>query len=213
MFGCMRRVIVLVLILLVLAVAYIFRGSLKQKWQNVRGGDDAAVEVVSEELATSAFTKIEDLRESKTERAAFSTNELQSLVQYKYMGALPAFASQPKVAMAGDRMTLKVRVPVDRIPNIKGLGDVASFLPDTADVQLTGTLIPLPNERVALGVDAVQAAGIPLPERMIKEVLQKVGRRDEPGLPADAIAVTLPTGVRAAYIRNDSLILLSRPGN
>jgi hypothetical protein len=211
-FGCMRRAIVLVLILVLLGGAYLFRGKLKDTWDGIRGRD-AVAEAPSEELASASYNRIEELREGKVDRVALGTTELQSLLQYKYMGALPAFASQPNVELKGDRMRLKVRVPVDRIPDVRGLGDVSSFLPDTADVEVAGTLIPLPSGRIALGVETVQAAGIPLPQRMVNSALSRVGRRDEAGLPRDAIAVNLPPGVRAAYIRGDSLILLSRTGN
>jgi hypothetical protein len=211
-FGCLRRAVVLVLILLFVIVAYVFRGRIKQEWREFRGRNDVVV-APSQELADIAFGRIEELRNNEVERVALSQTDLQSLVQYKYLGALPAFASQPNVELDGDHMLLRMRVPVNQLPNVKGLGDVASFLPDTADIELSGTLLPLPGNRIALGVDAVQAAGIPLPERMINEALQRVGRRDETGLPKDAIAVTLPQGVHSAYIRNDSLILLARPRN
>ena len=40
----------------------------------------------------------------------------------------------------------------------------------------------------------------------------RLGRTAEPGLPADAIALRLPKGVNSAYIRNDSLVLITRAG-
>jgi hypothetical protein len=53
---------------------------------------------------------------------------------------------------------------------------------------------------------------VPLPRRIVPGALDRIGRRDEPGLPRDAIAVTLPPGVAAAYVRRDSLFLLRRGG-
>jgi hypothetical protein len=44
---------------------------------------------------------------------------------------------------------------------------------------------------------------------MVPGALTMLGRQDAPGLPRDAIAIALPRGVRAAYLRADSLILLS----
>jgi hypothetical protein len=105
---------------------------------------------------------------------------------------------------------LSGRVPLDRLPSAGALGEVAAVLPDTSDITLTGTLLPLPGNRVALGVNQVTAARIPLPRRIVPAALERLGRTDEPGLPPDAIAIRLPSGVSAAYIRNDSLVLHTR---
>jgi hypothetical protein len=202
----------LVVLLCIVAALYLFRDRVKHEWRAVRGLRDTP-EVATPELGTIAADKIEGLRAGKTGRVALGATELQSLLQYKYAGLLPAFAQDPHVELEGDHIRLRVRVPVDRLPDVKGLESASAFLPDTADVEVSGTLIPLQNGRTALGVDAVEASHIPLPARMINEGLRRVGRKDEAGLPKDAIAVKLPDGVKAAYIRNDSLILLARAGN
>jgi hypothetical protein len=202
----------LVVILAIIAGIYLFRGRIKHEWQALRGLREPP-EVASPELGNVAATKIDQLRDGRTERVALGSVELQSLVQYKYAGLLPSFAQDPHIELDADHVRLRMRVPVDKMPSIKGLGDAAAFLPDTTEVEVSGTLIPLADGRIALGVDKVQAARIPLPSRLISEGLQRVGRRDEAGLPKDAIAVTLPPGVKAAYIRNDSLILLARSKN
>jgi hypothetical protein len=208
--GCIRGVVVLVLIVVLAAVVFLFRGRIMEK---IHGGSHAVAVAPSAAVGDSAYQKLDDLRAAKTDRVAMSTVELQSLVQYKYPGLLPAFAREPHIELSGDHVKLKARVPADKLPSIKGLGDAAAFLPDTADVSLSGTLIPLPSGRVGLGVDAVQVAGIPLPSRLIHDGLRRVGRKSEPGLPDDAIGVSLPEGVKSAYIRNDSLILLGRSKN
>lgn len=212
MFGCLRRVIVLVVVLAIVAAVFLFRDRLKHEWRSLRGIHDAP-QVATAELGGIAANKLEDLRDHKVDRVALGTTELQSLIQYKYAGLLPAFAQDPHVELKGDHVVLRVRVPVDKLPDVKGLGAASAFLPDTTEISLSGTLIPLQNGRTALGVDGVSAARIPLPPRMINDGLRRVGRKNEPGLPRDAIAVNLPDGVKAAYIRNDSLILLARPRN
>jgi hypothetical protein len=44
---------------------------------------------------------------------------------------------------------------------------------------------------------------------LVAGALRKLGRNDEPGLPDDALAIPLPPGADAAYVRGDSLIFLS----
>lgn len=207
----MRRVILLVVVLLLLALGWIFRDRIADKWRSLRGDEPVAAEP-SEATADAAAAKLEALRDGSADRVALGAVELQSLLRYRYQGVLPAFARDPQVELEGDRVRLRIRVPADKLPDVKGLGDVASFLPDTTELELTGTLLPLDSGRVALATSEVQVARFPMPDRMINDALQRVGRRDEPGLPPDAIGVALPAGVRAAYIRNDSLILLARPG-
>ena len=63
--------------------------------------------------------------------------------------------------------------------------------------------------RVALAVDQVRAARIPLPKRLVASALSKLGRKPEAGLPADALALRLPSGADAAYVRGDSLVFLN----
>jgi hypothetical protein len=200
------------LILLVAGAAWLFRDRIRHEWNAMRGLREAP-QVPSPELAELAAAKLQRLRAGETERVALGATELQSLVTYTYAGILPAFAQDPHIELEDDHIRLRVRVPVDRLPDVKGLGDAASFLPDTTEVALSGVLLPLSDGRAALAVDDVQAARIPLPTRMIAEALKRVGRRDEPGLGTDAIAVALPPGVGAAYIRSDSLILLAQPGS
>jgi hypothetical protein len=212
LFGCLRRAVSLIIVLALVVGIYLFRERIRDEWRALRGHGKAEA-VASPELGDAASRKIEQLRDGKTERVALGAAELQSLVEYKYQGLLPSFAQDPHVELEADHVHLRVRIPVDKLPDVKGLGDAAAFLPDTTEIELSGTLIPFADGRTALGVDKVQAARIPLPSRLINDGLRRVGRRDEPGLPKDAIAVTLPPGVKAAYIRNDSLILLARSQN
>ncbi|MGH7447346.1 MAG: hypothetical protein ACREK1_04225 [Longimicrobiales bacterium] len=209
MMGCLRRVIVLILVLLLLAGAWLFRDSIRTAWQDMRGTTESP-EAPTPELAAGAERKLEALRGGTATSASFSAVELESLFLYRYRGVLPAFLDSPKVELSGDQLRLRARVPVDKLPRVEGLAEAAAFLPDTTDLTVAGKLLPLGPGRVGFGVDGVDAARIPLPDRFIAGALTRLGRRDEPGLPSDAIAVTLPAGAAAAYIRRDSLVLLAR---
>jgi len=209
MIGCARRIVVLVLVVLVAGGAWFFRDSLREKWRDVRGV--APEPEPSRELADVAHSKLEALKNGSSDRAALSAAELESLLLFEYRGVLPAFLDSPQVKMHEDQLQLRARVPIDKLPRMDGLGEAASFLPDTADIMVAGKLIPLDSGRVAFGVDEVTASRFPLPGRMVPRALQQMGRRDEPGLPADAMPLRLPSGIAAAYIRGDSLYLLARP--
>lgn len=207
--GCLIRSIFTAALVVVIAVfAFLNRERLQTAWQNIRGEKEQVQLGPSAELAESANGKIAELKSGKSDRVALSEMELQSLLQYKYRELLPAFVDSPQVALNGSQIEVKARVPVDRLPQINELGEAAGFLPDTTELSVRGELLPLQNRRVALAVDQVRAARIPLPQRLVHGALQKLGRKDEPGLPPDALAIRLPPGADAAYVRNDSLIFM-----
>ncbi|NJD11690.1 MAG: hypothetical protein FIB01_15060 [Gemmatimonadetes bacterium] len=210
-FGCIRRLLVLALIGLLAAAAWLYRDRIAAAWRDARGLRDQPL-VASEALAETAAARIDSLAGRKLARAAFSEVELQSLLRYRFDGIMPAFVDSARVSLEGDRIRLAGRVPLDRLPAGGALDDVRAVLPDTAEITLTGTMLPLDAGRVAFGVNQVTAARVPLPKRIIPAALRRLGRTAEPGLPEDAIALRLPQGVTAAYIRNDSLVLITRAG-
>jgi hypothetical protein len=209
MIGCARKIVLLVVLLFLVGGAWFFRDSLRMKWRELRGAPPE--QEASRELADQALAKLAALEDGSTEQAALSAAELESLLFFEYRGLLPAFLDSPQVEMHDDQLQLRARVPIDKLPRVDGLGEAASFLPDTADLLVAGKLLPLDSGRVGFAVDEVSAARFPVPSRMIPRALQRMGRRDEPGLPADAMALRLPGGAAAAYIRRDSLVLLARP--
>ncbi len=162
-------------------------------------------------LAQIAEAKLENLKNGQAQSVAFSQEELQSLLQYRFVQLLPAFVDSPYIELDDDRIKVTALVPVENLPSLGELGDAAAFLPDTTEVTMTGKLLPLDSGRVALAIDQVRAARIPLPQRLVPRALQSLGRKDEPGLPRDALALPLPPGAAAAYVRGDSLVLLARP--
>jgi hypothetical protein len=209
MIGCLRRALVLMIVLVVAALAWWYREAISDAWHQARGLREEQP-MPSEALADAAAARIDSLAAGTLERAAFTQVELQSLLQYRYAGIMPAFVDSAQVELAGERIKLSGRLPLDRLPTDGALGELTALLPDTSEITLTGTLLPLERNRVALGVDQVTASRVPLPRRIVPAALDRLGRTDEPGLPPDAIALRLPPGVSSAYIRNDSLVLNAR---
>lgn len=208
--GCLKRIIGLVLLVIVIAVVYLNRDRIKSKWHGLREGKDNVELVPSQALADSAAEKISALQTGKLERITLTQVELQSLLQYKFRSMLPAFVDSPRIVLKGSKIQVNGRIPVDRLPQVNELGQAADFLPDTTEMSVIGELLPLRAGRVALTVDEVKAARIPLPHRLLPKALRSLGRKDEPGLPADAMAVPLPAGATAAYVRNDTLVFIGK---
>jgi hypothetical protein len=207
--GCLKSIVGLGLVLVLAVFLFLNRDRISHAWNDVRGGREETQLGPSPELAEVANEKLAELESGESRAVALSEQELQSLLQYKYKQILPAFVDSPQVKLDNGKIIVQARVPVDRLPQLNELGDAAAFLPDTTEVGFTGQLLPLRDGRVALAVDQVRAARIPLPKRLVSGALRKLGRKDEPGLPADALAIPLPPGADAAYVRGDSLVFLN----
>ncbi len=211
--GCLRGIVALVLVFALAVVAFLNRDRLLEVWRDVRGATVGAPAMPSAELADHAQTKLDRLRDGSEGSVTLTEVELQSLLRYRYNELLPGFVDSARVELDNNRIRITGQVPIDRLPDVEGWSQAAALLPDTTDVAVTGQLLPLGDGRVALGVDEVSVSRIPLPDRLVGAALQRLGRRDEAGLPADALALPLPPGAVRAYVRGDSLVLVGRNGN
>jgi hypothetical protein len=208
--GCARRIVATAVLLAIVAGVFLYRDQLRTAWHDLRG-TEAQAQVASPELADLAERKLNELRDGTRSHVALSAVELESLLVYRYPGVLPSFLGAPGVELQGERMRLRARVPVDMLPDVDGLGPAAAFLPDTTELTVSGRLVPLQPGRVAFAIDDVSAQRFPLPRRLVPGALDRLGRRDEPGLPRDAMALPLPPGASTAYVRRDSLVLVGQP--
>lgn len=209
--GCLRRLFLLALLAAAGATVWHYRGALADGWRALRGSREGAPLRPTAELAETAEAKLASLAGSQTRpaRIALTEAELQSLIEYRLAAVLPPYIAAPRVRLDDGRVHLEVRVATQRLPELPELGELAAFLPDTADVTATGHLIPLAPGRVAIAVDGLSVARVPLPARLIPPVLRRLGRREEDGLPANAIAAPLPAGAGAAYVLGDSMVLVA----
>lgn len=177
-------------------------------WWFGRGYFGARVEVteVSAEAARSAEAKLERLR-GRGQTARLSSAEITSLLRFRAPAAALQSIRDPAVRMSGDTLRLSGRIPTDRIPAQSDLDRVRAFLPDTAPLEIRGRLTPMARGRVALDVREVHFAGVPIPDGYYPAMLERLGRRPEPGLPPTAVALPLPDGVGAARVEDGHLIL------
>lgn len=205
--GCITRTFVLALLLVLAAVGWFNRHELSGAWDRLMGDEGRA----SPELAAQADEKLASLgADGGADRVALDEDELQSLIDYRWGGFLPADVVDPRVTVADGRMTLEGSVATARFGEIAELREILSFLPDTASLRAVGSFVPLDSGHVGLEVHELGAAGIPVPSRLIPRVLGKFRRGDVPGLEANALAVPLPPGVRSVYVSGDSLVFLAR---
>jgi len=184
-----------------------------EAWIEARAGSQEAAEEPSEAIAQETLDRFEAFRRSSGpgERLALGTTELRSVLRYRMPGVIPPGVSDPDVALRDGRVLISGRVAVASFPDLPALDGVLGFLPDTLTLEVEGSLIPLEQEERFLGlvVHRVEAARIPLPRRLIPELLEGLGREYVGGLPEDALSVPLPDGLERVYVLRDSLILVS----
>lgn len=205
--GCVTRLLTLVLLLIVLALAWVYRAELGRAWRDLRGV--AVHAAVSEELAASAEARLETaLSGNGPERIVLSQAELQSLLLFRWADSLPDYVTAPAIDLADGRIRVGATVPTRIFPALGDLDEIAPFLPDTADLAASGQFVPLDAGYVALEIHEITAARIPLPRRVIPLILDGFGRRGRAGLAPDAMAVPLPPGIATAFVSGDSLVLV-----
>ncbi len=212
-FGCVKNLIGLAVIIALCAVAFLYRGRVKRAWNDLSGGPGAEVVVrpaTPADVATSANRKLSSIADGPPpDQIVLSTSELQSVMNKRFAGLLPGYVDSARVELQDGKVWLRARVPTSQLPDLKGLGRITQFLPETTSVAISGQLIPLSEGRIAIGVDQITAAKIPLPHKIIPEILSRIRRSTEPGLPSDALAFPLPPGASTAYVRGDSLVILT----
>jgi hypothetical protein len=197
------KLALLVLLVVVGAGAWYFRGLIPGPWQR-----DPVITEVSEEGAVAAEAKLERLR-SEGDTVRMSGVEFTSYMRYRMAQRFAADVELPTVAFAGDRVKVAGRLPKDRIPEaqLRQLGAAADFVPDTADVAVDGSLRMMAPGRAALKVESASFARVPIPRDRYLTVLDRIGGMDEPGLARDEVAFQLPPGVGAARVENGELVL------
>ncbi|HEX2202032.1 MAG TPA: hypothetical protein VHG91_01985 [Longimicrobium sp.] len=199
----MGRVIALIVVAGLLAAGWFFRDLIPGPWQKERETEFLAV---SPEAAQSAEDKLERLR-TQGDTIRLSDVELTSLIRYRFQDRLAGQLDSASIDFAGDTVRVSGRLPTDRLPDTREVRAVRTFLPDTADVRVEGRVRTLEPGRIALRVDQAAFARVNIPQNVFPDALQRVGRKDEPGLAENELALRLPPGVGEARVEGGELVL------
>lgn len=163
------------------------------------------------EMAEETLDRLERFRAGELgDRLALSSVELTAVVRYALPGILPRGVSEPTVELEDGRVGVGARVAVESFPSLPRLDPIIGFLPDTLLIEMQGSLVPVDRRFLALVVERLSAAKIPIPGRMVADVLQGLGRDGPPGLPEDALQVPRPDGIESIFVLKDSLVMLAQ---
>ena len=178
-------------------------------------GIDPAVPTVPKaeatpELAAQTLDLFEQFRVGETgDRLMLGGTELSAVVRHSLPGVIPRGVVEPTIELRRGQIHVSARVAVDMFPDLPRLDEIIGLLPDTIPLEIRGSLVPLDQRHMALLVDRVQAARVPLPMRLVTEVLRAFGRSQPANLPDDALEIPLPDGLRSVFVQRDSLVMLA----
>lgn len=204
--GRAGRVLILVLLAAGAAVVWLARDELADFWAGLRGDSTE----VSPELAARADDKLASLgEEAGPASVALNESELQSLIEYRWAGFLPADVADPRVGVSDGRVSLRANVATARFGEVSELREIVAFLPDTTSLHAVGSFVPLDSGRVALQVHELGAASIPVPRQLIPRVLSRFRGSGGPGVAPNAVAVPLPPGISNVFVSGDSVVFVA----
>jgi hypothetical protein len=205
-----RRLFLLLLLVAMVGGGLLFasRAGLLPRFSNPP--EAAAGPVVSVEAATSAREKLQRL-EAEREPVRLTDSELSSLFSYHPEVWAIGGAASPVVRLAGDSAWVTGSIAVDRLPSDPTLDALRPFLPDTAQVELSGTVRPFDDRHLLVHVAAAEVAGVPIPPAFMPQIMDRLGRPQPPGLPADAFVLPLPPGVGSAAVENGEFVISPEP--
>lgn len=209
--SCLGSLVTLVLVVMAGYAGWRWGDSIYPRLERMAGIErvDRSIAAPSPEVAEAAAARYARLIETGGPgEIRYDQNELTSLLVHSLGERLPTGVSEPRVLLEEQEATVSALLDLNRIPTFPDLGEFLTFLPDTVDVSVSGALIPFEGPGAALMVNRINAAGVRLPRRVIAPLLESLGRNDSPGLPAEAIQVPLPEGVRSAYVEEGRLVLV-----
>lgn len=207
MFGCLRRVLFLIVLLVVGVVAALTR----DRWLPLLPGDRARTAAAPDSAATRADTGWVRVTYSAAERGRTALGRLRSakgpaLVQLApaefaalvldSLGArLPASADSLAVRVEGRELQVRMSVRLGDLGGSAVLGPLAGMLGDRERLVIGGTLDGASAGRALLRPTSVRVGEFDVPGPVIPRLVGTLRRGAEPVGEAGTLALTLPPGV------------------
>jgi hypothetical protein len=198
MFGCLRNVGCLVVVLL-LAVALWFT---RARWLPLLPGRGApevtAAEGVWEPVtragAERARLAIQGLgQRSGPVYANLRAGDVASYVFLSLQRELPPSAQNVAAAVIGDRLYVRADIALRDVGGAEILGPLASFLSDQETMMFGGTFEVVRPGLAQFHVRELKLRELSVPQKMIPRLLTRISRGSRPeGLAADALPLVVP---------------------
>jgi hypothetical protein len=197
MFGCLRRLGCLALLLLVAAGLWFTR----DRWKSRVFGERNTAGVIWRPVTSSGAVRARDVVESLGHESGpvfvnLSAEDLGSLMIASAGSRLPASISAPQVGIADDKVLLRATINLDDISGLKGLGPITSMMDKREPFECSGTLDIVRPGLAEYRVESAKLGTLVLPSSMIPRLLARFSKAERfDGVAANGIAFEVPTYV------------------
>ena len=197
MFGCLRRVGCLALILLVAAGLWLTRDRWRSRVFGERGRPPVTWHPVTNMGTTRARSAVESLgNASGPVFVNLSPEELGALLIENAGSRLPPSISSPQVAVVGDKVWLRATINLDDIRGLRDIGPLTSMMDTREPFESAGTLDIVHPGLAEYRVESAKLGKLVIPSAMIPRLLARFSKAERfEGVAANGIAFEVPSYV------------------
>jgi hypothetical protein len=217
--GCLRRVGCLVIVLLVIAAAYLYRegwlGFVRRapegdaRTTTAAAGAEGTWAPLTPEGAARARTAVQSLgRRSGPVFVTLEASEVASYIFSELAQQLPASADSVQATARGDRLYLRASVPVKELGGKDALGPVGALLGDREPLELGGTFDVLSPGHAQFRVRELKLRELTLPPPLIPRIIRQIRRGTVPeGVSADGLPLQIPNYIGDVRVSRGRVVL------
>jgi len=217
-FGCLRKVGCLVLILLA-AGLYFTRDRWMPYYRRVagsRGADTAATTTLTnggwQPLSDAGATRARRAVESLGARggpvyANVSAADLAAYIFTQLTHQLPPGAEDARAAVVGDRLYLKALVSSKDLGAAKQLGPLGGFLPERDTLTFGGNLEMVRSGLAQFRVRELRYGQLAIPRALIPQLVGRAARERPAGVASDALPLPVPPSVADVRVARGQITL------
>jgi hypothetical protein len=216
MFGCLRRIVFLVVLCVAAVAAYLVRDRwigyvpwLKSAPRPTTAAGGAKWEPVSDDGAARARQAIESL--GKRSGPVFVSLGPGDLASYFYIALaqqLPPSADSIEATTIGNRMYVRAVISLDDFKAADALGPLSGFVGRREPLQMGGTFALVRPGLAQFLVEDVRLGELPIPRGGIPKLLRQIRRGSmPPGVSENGLPFVVPNYVADARVADGKITL------
>ncbi|HUF65016.1 MAG TPA: hypothetical protein VMM17_03485 [Gemmatimonadaceae bacterium] len=208
MFGCLRRLGCLVLLIIALAAAWYWYTHMRGQSARATVGADRVWEPVTPAGAERGRMALESLAGAGGPNfVSVSAGDVASYIFFSVSNRLPASARDLQAAVIDDELAVRGVVPLRELGG-RVLGPLASLVGESDTVFFSGELSVKQPEIGQYRVTELRLQQLRVPAGLIPRVLRGIDRNDRPaGVSPDALALPLPPHITDITVSNGVVTL------
>ena len=177
MFGCLRRIGCLALLLLIAAALWLTRDRWRARVFGEPTGTSVAWQKVTTGRAAQARSAVETLgRKGGPALVNLSPDELGALLLASAGARALSSLSDPEIAISDDRILLRATIQLDDLGQAGDLGPLAAVLKKREPFEASGTLDIVRPGLAEYRVETAKIGDLPIPRAMIPKLLARASK-------------------------------------